>query len=271
MNWRKLFGWKWFLPVVTMLIVLTAIVLPERLSALGDRKLFGAAHVEPFDSAQGIAAPAMTLEQRLRSFIALNFGEPTDIYVRYEETFSEEEIKIMDGMFRDCIQNLVDSGDFPWLYELTGSGLEYYDMQRGYIWDGVTMENACFVQANSYNDKLSAGINLIIDEESGAPLSMTVVSPSLESLFDGEKGSELVKLATSFIKPLGFTVLDSIYYYEDDVFVVLQCEEGDLYYHASQKYDVLTIEPISEETMEYITYESEVSTSIVVVEGAYDA
>lgn len=270
MKWRKLFGWKWFLPMVTMLIVLTAIVLPERLSALGDRKLFVAAHVEPFDSAQGIAAPGMTLEQRLRSFIALNFGEPTDTYVRYEETFSEEEIKTMDGMFQDCIQKLVDSGEFTWLYELTVSGLEYYDTQRAYIWDGVTMGNASFAQLSCYNGKQDVVINLTIDEESGAPFSLTVVSSSLETLFVEEKGSELVKLAASFTKPLGFTVLDSIYY-GDDAYVVLQGEEGELYYHISQKYGVLTVEPISKEAMGYVTYDAEASTSIVVGEDAYDA
>lgn len=263
MKWRKLFGWKWFLPVVTMFIVLTAIVLPERLSALGDRKLFGAAHVEPFDSAQGVTAPGMTLERRLRAFVALQFGETADTYVRYEETFSEEDIKTMDGLFQNSLQTLIDGGDFPWLYELTVSGFEHYDIQRADIWDSVTAENASFAQLGYYNYKQDVGVYLTIDEESGLPLLLTVVSSSIEDLFAGEKGPMLAKLAAAFTKPLGFTVLDSRYY-DDDAFVILQGEEGNLCYHISQKYEVLTIEPVPEESMGYIEIEAESG-------NAYDA
>lgn len=262
---------QWVLPVLTIALVLLAIVLPERISAWRDRRLFAAAHVEAFDSRQGVAVPGMTLEKRLRAYTALNFGETTDTYVRYEDTFSQEEIEAMDQLFRACIQKMADNSGIPLLQELNAVGLEYYDLQRAYIWDSATMENAVFDQMGCYNDKLGAAISLIVDEESGLPLLMSVSAPDLGTLFDAGKGPTLVELATSFTEPLGFTVLDSLYDTDNDAYLILQGEEGNVYYHISQKYDVLTVEPIPEETVGYIEYDGEVSVSIAINESIYDA
>lgn len=266
MKWRKLFGWKWFLPIVTMLIVLTAIVLPERLSALGDRKLFVAAHVEPFDSALDTAASVMSLVQRIKVLAALNFGEKTDAYLRYEDSFTQEEQNENDRVFLTTVDTLAKNGVLP-LQE----GFSLENMERGYsqrllLWDNITMEEASFLQMSCYDATFGGGIDLTVDEASGQVVIMTVYSLDVETYFAGDDGRKLIEIGTQFLELLGFTVTD-VKYGADDAYLFTETEDGALEYHISQKYDVLHIEAmpdtsVSNEMQYDADYETSVSVSV---------
>lgn len=259
----------WVLPLLTIILILLAIVLPERISALRDRRLFAAAHVEAFDKEQGVASSAMTLEQRLRAVTELSFGGAADVYVRYGDTFSQEEIRQLDGMFQDSIQKLMDSAAFPCLQKLDVLNMECYGRERAFVWDSATMGNASFVQLHYYDEKLEAGVYLALDEESGLPISLTVFFPHMESLFAKEESRMLLERLRAFTQPLGFPVENSVSS-GDDAYLILQGAEGDLCFHASQKYEVLNIELVPVGIME-LDYDAQSSVSISVNGTVYDA
>lgn len=242
MKWRKLFGWKWFLPLVTMLIVLTAIVLPERLSALGDRKLFGAAHVEPFDSTLGVAAPTMPLAQRVNSIAALNYGEETDTYSRMQDRFSDEELEQMGQLCETAVDQLVNSGVLVLPYGVSLGTMECYDCSMSLVWDRATAGEASFLQMNYYDEKSACGLSLAIDVESGMAVQFAVFYPGLEAEFAGTDGARLVDTLCLFADLFGGELAD-IKYGPNDAYVTVRTGDGDFYFHAGQKYDVFTIEP----------------------------
>lgn len=242
MKWRKLFGWKWFLPAVTMLIVLTAIVLPERLSALGDRKLFGAAHVEPFDSAFGLSAPGMTMAQKVNILAALNYGEETDAYSRMQDRFPDEELERMNMLSEAAVDTLTEAGVLNLPYGVSVNTMERYDSAMCIVWDRLTAGEASFLQMYYYDDAASCGLNLIVDEESGMAVQFSVFYPSLEAEFAGTDGVRLVDTLCLFADLFGGELVD-IKYGENDAYVTVRTGDGDFYFHAGQKYEVLTIEP----------------------------
>lgn len=242
MKWRKLFGWKWFLPAVTMLIVLTAIVLPERLSALGDRKLFGAAHVEPFDSAFGLSAPELSMTDRVNIIAQLNYGEMTDAYYRMQDTFTEEEFVKMDELCRNAVWSLMENSVLELPSDVSPEQMERYDCSKYLLWDRVTAGEASFIQAYYYDDAASCGVNLMVDEESGMAVQFSVFYPGLEAEFAGTDGVRLVDTLCLFADLFGGEMVD-IKYGENDAYVTVRTGDGDFYFHAGQKYEVLTIEP----------------------------
>lgn len=266
MKWRKLFGWKWFLPVMTMFIVLTAIVLPERLSALGDRKLFGAAHVEPFDSALDTAASSMTLVQRIKVLTALNFGENTDAYLRYEDNFTQEEEEENRQVFFTSVETLSENGILPLPDGFSLENMERVYSQRLLLWDNVTMAEASFLQMSYYDNTFGGGIDLTVDEASGQVVIMTVYHPELSERFYGDSGRELEEIGRQFAELLGFTVT-YVKQGPDDTYLFLEMDESTLEYHISQKYEVLHIEampdtPVSNKMQYDADYEASVATAV---------
>lgn len=254
---------QWVLPIVTAAIVLLAICLPERVSAWRDKSLFEAAHVEEFDGTLGIAPPSMTLFQRIRCLAALNFGEATEAYMRYEDSFTQEENEENDRVFLAAVETLTENGILPLPKEFF-SKVERTYSQRLLLWDSVTMEQASFLQANYYSDSFGGGIDLTVDETSGQVVIITVYHPEVSAHFAGTDGWELTELGQKFVELLGFTVTN-MKYDADDAYLFLETEEGMLEYHISQRYDVLHIEAMPDTSVgNEMEYDADYETSIAV-------
>lgn len=233
---------QWVLPILTIGLVLLAIVLPERISALRDRKLFAAAHVEAFDSQQGVAAPDMTLAQRVNTFAALNYGEVTDAYSRIQDRFTEEELEHMDALGQSAVDELVSAGVFSMPYGVSVGKMERYDCSMGLIWDRVTEAEASLLYVSYYDDPSNFGMNLVLDEESGLAVQVSVFYPELETEFAGTDGARLADTLCLFANQFDGEVSD-IKYGKNDAYLTIRTEDGDICYHAGQKYDVMVIEP----------------------------
>lgn len=263
---------QWVLPIVTAAIVLMAIILPERISSWGDRTLFAAAHVEEFDGTLGIVGPELSLSQRIRVLAALNFGETTDAYIRYEDSFTNEEWAENDRLYLSVAETLMESGILPLPKGLSLTDMVCNHSTRLLLWDSVTMEQVSFLQIYCYEDCYNCGMDLTIDEQSGLPVLLALYHPEMEARFPGDDGRELVELGTEFVELLGF-IVSTVEYGADDAYLSIETEDGTLEYHISQKYDVLCIEampdtPVSLEKYD-ADYETSVSVSINGMEAVY--
>jgi len=257
---------QWVLPILTTAIILMAICLPERISALRDRSLFAAAHVEAYDSSLGISPRTMTLAQRLQAIAALNYGEMTDAYIRYEDSFSQEEIAEMDALFLTVAQDLLDRGVIRLPEGSDLSNMECYDCQRALLWDSVTTGDAAVVGLTYYDNKYNVGLNLYVDEESGLPVYLTMFYDGLNELF--ARGRLTVgEIAERFVEPFGFEIIED----GDDgavAYIRMQTDEGELPYHVYLEYDMLTIAPVPSTVVIRLEQESNASMSVGASESA---
>lgn len=257
---------KWVLPIVTAVIVLLAICLPERISALRDRSLFAAAHVEDFDSALGMAESTMTLGQRLNELISIYYGETTDTYLRTEDTFTVEEKEALEKLFFGQMQALFDTGTLPLPGGLSTAQMECYDRQRVSVWDSVTLESASFVHLFYYDKVQGGNVDMVLDEASGLPVMLTIVHPLMEELFAGDDGQMLAEIGERFVQALGLSPQETKYL-ADDAYVILQNGSDMPDYHVSQKYEVLTIEPMPDFVVRYAENDFGETVSIIVNAG----
>lgn len=261
---------QWVLPILTACVVLMAIVLPERISAWRDRSLFAAAHVEEFDPEQGVAAPDMSLARRIQILSELYYGEETDAYVRYQDSFTQTENDQIDQAFFTAAETLKNSGIFPLPDRFSLSDMACGFCQRMLVWDSATMGTASFLQVQYYHETIGYNVDLTIDEESGMAVMMTIIYPELENQFSGDDGRELAEIGSQFIKLLGFEPVE-VKYGANDAYVIPSPDSELPEYHIGQRYDVLHIEA-TPDTEKYMMgeYEASVSISLRNGENIYD-
>lgn len=234
---------KWVFPVLTACIILTAIVLPERLSTFQDRRLFGAAHVEVFDSTLGLSSPNLTMTQRINMMGQLLFGEVTDAYSRLQDNFTEEELTQIDKLSLTAIQDLVSNGVIDLPKGVSTDTLELYGCMKYLIWDRVTAGEASFIESDYYDDRTNCGVSLLVDEESAMAVQFTVYFPEIEAAYNGTNGVKLMDTLCLFANQFGAEVSETKFD-RHNAYLTLQTEDGEVYYHAGQKYETLTIEMV---------------------------
>ena len=258
---------QWVLPILTVCMVLMAIVLPERISAWRDRNLFAAAHVEAFDSEQGIAAPDMSLAQRAQALANVRYGEETDAYIRYQDSFTAAENDQIDKLFITAANALIESGIFPLPKGFSSSAMECISRDRLLLWDRATAGTASFLLLFYYDETTDMGVDLTIDEESGQALIVTIYHPELKEYFAGDDGRELAEIGTQFITQLGFAPAD-VKYGWDDAYLIPAADSEAPEYHVSQKEDVLHIEAMPEGTASVAIKDYNIS---ITVDGSSEA
>ncbi len=175
---------RWLLPAITVLTVLAAAFLPEKLSQFQDQKLFHAVHSEEMSSNSSLPIWTPNLIQKL-SLLDLwsNYPDDSTTISRSlsDSESTPEERRTMEEMVYTELTSLMEaqilSKDlFPKNYRLSSA-------QRFYIQDSQESSGNWFLSVELYEDIIydsnywSAW--MILDEETGKMLRLTLYSSKI--------------------------------------------------------------------------------------------
>lgn len=166
-RWRT---WLW--PVLTGLVVLSAVLLPPRLSRLGDRQLLGQVHTEVLAAENGLNAQPLDLTERIGLLVRWQEGGEGLAQASQEV----EDRAALAALAAAEMDTLADQGALPPFSldpaELSGERLVFQDAETG--------GGASFLSVSLYRREQT--LWLVLDEESGRLLRLEVWDPLVRKL-----------------------------------------------------------------------------------------
>lgn len=236
---------KWGLPFLTVLVALTASILPPQLSRLGDGRLIGKVHTEELTADSEFPVHTSSLEQRIN--LMLRWSSNPDGLTIYTQTLfaqTEETEKLLVRVQEEC-KSMVEDGilseELLPVEEMPLAAGDLLAVERVFVRDGETGVAASFLSFDCYYEDKPFFLHMggALDEESGHILR-------LELHFSSHLGKFPIPLAEEvgawFLTRLGleFTVSESgrqesIYFLPD----------AGVYYSAGLNKNQISIGPLA--------------------------
>jgi hypothetical protein len=174
MNYIK----RWLLPILTALVVLGAVLLPQKLSLLRDQALLGGIHREPLTAdALSASTSPLTLEERMELFCRWrnDQGESSAISWALDNQSTPEEMPALEELVekeRDSLEEtgVLSQNALP--QDLTGlSG------SRVSVRLAEDLRSATFLELEVTEPETGAHWSLVLDEETGSLIELAAFFP----------------------------------------------------------------------------------------------
>ncbi|WP_298029822.1 hypothetical protein [uncultured Dysosmobacter sp.] len=179
------------LPILTCLVVLVALLFPQRLSQWRDEAVLNSPHTEELKTENELPTQALTIQERMLLVAQYNEGADMTALVQELEWDSETENlvwKELEGLCKD--------GILP--PEVLPEDLTAFPLQRCYLRSPEEIRGASFLVVEGYSKKNALNLSLALDEETGAALWLEADSPFLRK-FDADS----LAIGSIFLARLG--------------------------------------------------------------------
>lgn len=174
---------RFFLPALTCLVILTAVLLPKRLSQFQDRQLFDTIHAGDMtaDSSLPVWSPD------LPASIALlhRWQTETDassliVAILSLRDGTLEDLQTAENMVADGLSDLIECGIIS--EQIFSENPRIYPKERIYLQNGIKSTGAWFLAA-SVSTKVHYDIEMLLEEETGKILCLSLADYSREHPF----------------------------------------------------------------------------------------
>ncbi len=170
---------RWLLPAITVLTILSAALLPEKLSQFRDQKLFHAIHAEEISSNSSLPIWTPDLIQKL-SLLYLHNNNPDGNITIINRSLNDsestpEERRIMEELLYTELNSLVEAQILP--KDLFSKNYHLSSALRFYVQDNQENKGNWFLSVELYDETLNYwGASIILDEETGKLLHLSLFS-----------------------------------------------------------------------------------------------
>lgn len=181
---------KWLLPLLTCLLVVSAAVLPQRLSQARDSQQFGHVHTEELNADALPAAQQSTLLDRMELFanqyssvrpiLSSSTGAYADSYTKQEQALALQDL---------LISHIVPGAFFTEYTGTTDEAFEFSNIQRLLLWDPAgelgVREPSCYYQFawSDYETYHNKSILVDVDAETGLPIQIIIQDTDMAKWF----------------------------------------------------------------------------------------
>jgi len=165
----------YLLPVLTCLVVLVAILFPQRLSQWRDEAVLNRLHTEKLRTENDLPTQPLSLEERMLLLAVYTEGLDPDMTVIFQEREWDEET---EALMRTELERLSENGVLP-----TGplaESVSGFSAQRCYLRASEEIRGAAFLTIDIYSKAEDLWLCLILDEETGYALTLEVSGPAME-------------------------------------------------------------------------------------------
>lgn len=183
---------RWLLPVLTCLVVLVAILLPQRLSQWRDQAALNGLHTEELKTENELPTQSLTLEERI--LLLARYDEDMDSMTAMVQEL--EQSGEVAGMMRKELERLCESGVLP--PEVLPADLSSFESRRLYLRAPEEIWGSSFLLMEGYDKAEDIYFSLVLDEETGYALRLELATPALQQFSD-----EPVNIGITFLDRLG--------------------------------------------------------------------
>lgn len=183
---------RWLLPILTCLVVLVAVLLPQRLSRWRDEAVLNGPHTEELKTENELPTQSLPLEERM--MLMARYDEDMDAMTAMVQELEQDGG--MEALMRTELERLCESGILPW--ETLPEDLSPFLSRRLYLRAPEEIWGASFLVMEGYSKEDDVSLSLALDEETGYALRLELYSPALRK-FVGEP----VNIGTVFLDRLG--------------------------------------------------------------------
>ena len=174
--------WKnWLLPIFTCLVVLCAVLLPQRLSELRDRALLGAVHTEELTDDRLPVRP-MSLTERLELLFLLQ-SEPESFTVVTKDLSAKmtpEEMPALQTQVWEELKGLVEAGVLS--EEMLPEDLSRLSGERTSVRLSEDLRGATVLQLGVVDRWKGPDLSIVLDADTSHAIALQVFSPISEPL-----------------------------------------------------------------------------------------
>jgi len=170
---------RYLLPILTCLVVLVAILFPQRLSRWRDEAELNGPHTEELKTENDLPTQPLSLEERILLLaVFTEYGESPDMTVILQEQGWNDET---EALMRAELERLRENGVLPLMPE----GLLGFSVQRCWLRAAEEIRGAAFLIMNVRSKAEGVWLSMILDEETGYALTLEA-SGSAVKLCDAE-------------------------------------------------------------------------------------
>lgn len=219
---------RWLLPILTCLVVLVAILLPQRLSRWRDEAVLNGPHTEELKTENELPTQSLALEERILLLAQYNdTPEAMTVIVQELELQGEAEELIQAELERLYAGGILDSEAMP-------ESLAPFWGNRVYLRAPEEIWGASFLTMEGYLKEDGTYLSLVVDEESGTALWLEVFTPGIKKWV-----GEPVEVGRFFLDRMGVENICTGYGMYDATF---DLPGADCHYEISSA-DALTVIP----------------------------
>jgi len=216
------------LPILTCLVVLVAVLFPQRISRWRDEAVLNRPHTEELKTENELPTQSLTIQERMLLLAQYNEGADMTALVQELEWDSEtvdQVWKAMEGLCKD--------GILP--PEVLPEALAAFPLRRCYLRSPEEIRGASFLVVEGYSKKKALNLSLALDEETGLVLRLEADSPFLKK-FDAEP----LAIGSLFLARLG---LENVCESDSPEAALLTLPDADCYYSVIKDGSFLHIIP----------------------------
>ena len=174
--------WKnWLLPIFTCLVVLCAVLLPQRLSELRDRALLGAVHTEELTDDRLPVRP-LSLTERLELLFLLQ-SEPESFTVVTQDLSAKmtpEEMPALQTQVWEELKSLVEAGVLS--EAMLPEDLSILSGERTSVRLSEDLRGATVLHLKVVDKRKGPDLSIILDADTGHAIALRVFFPISEPL-----------------------------------------------------------------------------------------
>ncbi len=158
---------RYLLPILTCLVVLVAILFPQRLSQWRDAAVLDGPHTEELKTENDLPTQPLSLEDRMLLLAMYIEGLDADLTVIFQEREWDEET---ETLLRTELERLSDNGVLP--AGPRAESLSGFSAQRLYLRSPEEIRGAAFLTLDVYSKAQNLWLYLALDEETGCALAL---------------------------------------------------------------------------------------------------
>lgn len=165
---------QWLLPILTCLVVLAALLLPQRISRWRDEAALDGPHTEELKTENDLPTQSLTLEERILLLAQYNDAPDSMTAIVQELELSGEVEELMHAELEQlCAGGILDSEAIPESFAPFW-GHRIYLRAPDKIW------GASFLTMEGYLKEDGTSLSLVLDEASGIALRLEVFTPAIQ-------------------------------------------------------------------------------------------
>ncbi|WP_295580006.1 hypothetical protein [uncultured Oscillibacter sp.] len=189
----------WLLPVLTLLVVFSSVLLPQRLSLLGDEAALHTVHAETLTADNNLPVRPPSLEERMALLARWYLGEDLFAAFRKSKEESADEDEALERQVRAELEDLVQCGALP--AAAVPDTLPVLRVQRLYLCTADSFAGAEFLLVSGHEGKRY--LSLVLDGESGRALSLDL--SMMEQNLTETVSAAPEELGAAFFRRLGLS------------------------------------------------------------------
>ncbi len=188
----------WLLPVLTLLVALLSVLLPQRLSLLGDEAALHTVHAEALTADNNLPARPLSLEERVVLLARWSLGDDLFAAFRQPEEQAAGENEALAERVREELEDMVQSGALP--ADALPDTLPPLRAQRLGLWTADSFAGAEFLVVDGHEKRQY--LYLVLDGESGHVLFLDLALAE-QSLAPEDAAQTPEALGAAFFRRLG--------------------------------------------------------------------